>query len=106
MNALVFGLTGENGQKKVAIQRATLDFLVSHLPIIGKAIGEKERVELTKGALIALGNKDFATTKKVFDWTLSHLDAEEYEEELVNRVEKNGGDIAVKTIIQAFVAIF
>jgi hypothetical protein len=80
--------------------------LVSHLPIIGKAIGEKERVELTKGALIALGNKDFATTKKVFDWTLSHLDAEEYEEELIERVKRNGGDVAVKTITQAFKDIF
>ena len=51
-------------------------------------------------ALKTLGNMDFACRKKFFDWTLSHLDAEEYEEDLKEKVERE--DIAVKTIIEAF----
>ena len=57
--------------------RATLDFLISHLPLASGILSERESTEVMEGALLTLVKKDFASLKKFFTWFLEDLDESE-----------------------------
>ena len=96
-NALLFGLESDKSQ---LVNRATLDFLISHMPINGiegsKVVlnMKEEKIRLMEGALITLVIQDFACIKKFFTWFLE--DNDEYDEELDFE-----DDEAIKTVIPA-----
>ena len=69
--ALLAGLSTVN--QTVYVNRAVLDFLVSHMPITSEINTEIEFVYLIEGALMTLVKKDFASLKKFFNWFLEHL---------------------------------
>lgn len=73
INSLLAGLSDQS----VYVNRAVLDFLISHMPITGNMNTLSENVRLLEGALMTLYKKDFAFLKKFSSWTLTHLDDEE-----------------------------
>jgi len=70
-NALLAGLSTLN--QTVYVNRAVLDFLVSHMPITSAINTEQESINLMEGALMTLVKKDFASLKKFFNWFMEHL---------------------------------
>lgn len=67
IQALLAGLQIGSGNENY-VNRATLDFLISHLPINGQMLTPEERVLLVEGTMHTLPKKDFATQKKFFTW--------------------------------------
>ena len=70
-NALLAGLSTLN--QTVYVNRAVLDFLVSHMSITSAINTDQESVNLMEGALMTLVKKDFASLKKFFHWFMEHL---------------------------------
>ena len=50
-NALLFALQGDKNQ---LVNRATLDFLISHMPITNNLNSKEEKIRLVEGALMTL----------------------------------------------------
>lgn len=77
INALVSGLqlTEIN-----YVNRATLDFLISHMPLKDEQINtEDEKIRLVESASLTYTNRDFATLNKLQHWLF-----EQYEEEEID----------------------
>jgi hypothetical protein len=60
IQALLAGLQIGAGNENY-VNRATLDFMISHLPINGQMLTPEERVVLVEGTMHTLPKKDFAT---------------------------------------------
>jgi hypothetical protein len=60
----------------VYVNRGTLDFLNSHMPITTNFNTLGENISLAEGALYLIHKKDFACLKKFATWLLGHLDDE------------------------------
>lgn len=73
VNALLAGLADPS----CYVNRAVLDFLITHAPITGRINKEIENVKLAEGALYTLHRRDYAFIKKFFSWTLGHLEEAE-----------------------------
>jgi hypothetical protein len=63
INALISGLSIEESQ--VYVNRGTLDFMISHMPIHSEINCITERIRLTEQATLAYTKKDFATLNKI-----------------------------------------
>lgn len=59
LNALIAGLS--TSEVQVYVNRATLDFMVSHMPINSEINSIQENISLVECATIAYLIKDFAT---------------------------------------------
>jgi hypothetical protein len=77
INALTSGLSIVEPQ--VYVNRATLDFLISHMPINSEINSIAENVRLVECATLAYTKKDFATLNKISNWLFGHLDEDEEE---------------------------
>ena len=77
INALMQGLSIVEPQ--VYVNRGTLDFLISHMPINSNINSTPERVRLVECATLAYTKKDFATLNKISNWLFGHLDEDEEE---------------------------
>jgi hypothetical protein len=75
INALMSGLSIVEPQ--VYVNRATLDFMVSHMPINSEINSILENVRLVECATLAYTKKDFATLNKISNWLFGHLDEDE-----------------------------
>lgn len=77
LNALIQGLSIQENQ--VYVNRATLDFMISHMPINSNINSIDENVSLVECATMAYTKKDFATLNKIQNWLFEHLDEDEEE---------------------------
>ena len=75
INALMSGLSIAESQ--VYVNRATLDFMISHMPINSEINSIAENVRLVECATLAYTKKDFATLNKISNWLFGHLDEDE-----------------------------
>jgi len=66
INALISGLSIVDNSNYV--NRATLDFLISHMPINGDINSISENIRLVECASLAYTKKDFATLNKLQNW--------------------------------------
>lgn len=99
INAIVKGLSiQDNMDNPVYINRATFDFLISHVPMSTELLSDEEKIRLLESALLNLKLRDFASHKKFFTWFMGHLDDEE--------VEPPDDDPAIKAIVPALKRIF
>lgn len=96
VNALLVGLSIIDNTNYV--NRATFDFLISHLSLTGDLLSDEEKIRLLEAALLNLKNRDFASHKKFFTWFQGHLDDDE--------VEPTTDDPAIKAIVPAITRIF
>lgn len=77
INALIAGLSIT--QDQVPVNRGTLDFLISHMPINSPINSIQENIQLVECATLAYTKKDFATQNKISNWLFSHIDEDEVE---------------------------
>lgn len=99
INALIKGLSiQDNMDNPVYVNRATFDFLITHMPISSELLSDEEKVRLLESALLNLKLRDFASHKKFFTWFMGHLDDDE--------VEPPDDDPAVRAIVPALKRIF
>lgn len=77
INALMSGLSIVEPQ--VYVNRATLDFMISHMAINTEINSISENVRLVECATLAYTKKDFATLNKISNWLFGHLDEDEDE---------------------------
>lgn len=63
INALIAGLSTK--EKQIYVNRATLDFLISHMPISSKINSIEENIRLVGSVTEAYTKKDFATLNKI-----------------------------------------
>ena len=91
LNALIAGLSVQDSQ--VYVNRATLDFMISHMPINSEINSTVENIKLVECATIAYLMKDFASQNKISNWLFGHIDEEQDE------VEAN--DPAIITIVES-----
>ena len=77
INALMSGLSIVEPQ--VYVNRATLDFMISHMAINTEINSITENVRLVECATLAYTKKDFATLNKISNWLFGHLDEDEDE---------------------------
>ena len=96
-NAILAGLSTTNNQP-VYVNRATLDFLITHMPITSDLNTEEEAVAIMEGALMTLVKKDFASLKKFFNWFLDHL--------VDSEVKPMRSDPAIRFVCPALKSIF
>ena len=61
------------------VNRATLDFMISHMAINTEINSITENVRLVECATLAYTKKDFATLNKISNWLFGHLDEDEDE---------------------------
>ena len=100
MQALAAGLSiKENYQDSVAVNKASMDFLISHMPIDSPLNCIDENKFLTEAALRMLNRKDFALGEKINTWLFEHMEEIDYDSEfefdvLVNdNIDGVGADI-------------
>lgn len=74
-NALLSGLSTID--QNVYVNRAVLDFLISHMSINGNVNSLEENIRIVEGALMTLIRKDFASLKKFFTWFQGHLEEDD-----------------------------
>ena len=99
INAILKGLSiQDNMDNPVYVNRATFDFLITHLPMTCDLLSDEEKIRLLEAALLNLKLRDFASHKKFFAWFMGHLDDEE--------VEPPADDPAIKAIVPALKRIF
>ena len=96
VNALLSGLDIINNS--VYVNRATFDFIISHVPLASDMNTHEENVRLVEGALLTLKKRDFASLKKFFTWFQGHIEDEEA------KISKD--DPAIVTVIPALIRIF
>jgi len=77
INALMAGLSIQENQNRVYVNRSTLDFLISHMPVKSKINSTQENIKLVGCATLAYTKKDFATLNKISSWLFEHLDEDE-----------------------------
>jgi hypothetical protein len=77
INALTQGLSIVDNQ--VYVNRGSLDFLISHMPINSGINSIEENIRLVECATLAYTKKDFATMNKISNWLFGHLDESEEE---------------------------
>lgn len=77
INALISGLSIADPQ--VYVNRGTLDFMISHMPINSNVNTIQENIRLVECATLAYTKKDFATLNKISNWLFGHLDEDEEE---------------------------
>ena len=85
-------------ENPVYVNRATFDFLITHLPIVSDLLSDEEKIRVLEAALLNLKLRDFATHKKFFAWFMGHLDDEE--------AEPDPEDPAIRAIVPALKRIF
>ena len=78
INALIAGLSIAESQ--VYVNRGTLDFLISHMPINSEINSIRENTLLVEQATLAYTKKDFATLNKISNWLFNHLDEDDEED--------------------------
>ena len=99
VNALLKGLSiQDNMDNPVYVNRATFDFLITHLPIACEIMSDEEKIRVSEAALLNLKLRDFASHKKFFAWFMGHLDDDE--------VEPSADDPAIRAIVPALRRIF
>ena len=76
INAVLTGLSIHESQY---VNRATFDFLLSHLGITDDLLSHEEKIRVMEGSVITLKHKDFASHKKFFTWFQGHIEDEEAE---------------------------
>ena len=86
----------------VYVNRFSLDFIISHLPINNSPCPLEMNVTLVEAVLYLITKKDFACLKKFSTWLLSHLDDEEDDVDYSAIPE----DPAILAIIPALQRIF
>ena len=72
INALISGLS--IAEPQVYVNRSTLDFLISHMPVNANINSIQENIKLVECASLAYTKKDFATLNKIQNWLFEHLD--------------------------------
>lgn len=72
MNALIAGLSIQEDQ--VQVNRGTLDFMISHMPIKSEINSIQENIKLVECATLAYTKKDFAVLNKISNWLFEHID--------------------------------
>ena len=92
MQAIAAGLqTKENTQKnsdsqknsdyqeRVVVNKATMDFMISHMPIKSRINSVEENKFLTEAAICMLdiNIRDFALGEKIMTWLFEHIDDDE-----------------------------
>jgi hypothetical protein len=77
INALVSGLSIVEPQTYV--NRGTLDFMISHMPINLDINSIEENIRLVECATLAYTKRDFATQNKIQNWLFGHIDEDEDE---------------------------
>ena len=82
----------------VYVNRATFDFLITHMPINSDFLSDEEKIRLLESALLNLKLRDFASHKKFFAWFMGHLDDDEE--------EPPADDPAIRCIVPALKRIF
>ena len=85
-------------ENPVYVNRATFDFLITHLPIVSDLLCDEEKIRVLEAALLNLKLRDFASHKKFFAWFMGHLDDEE--------AEPDPEDPAIRAIVPALKRIF
>lgn len=90
-NALLAGL--DIIDNTVYVNRATFDFLISHISLCSDINSLEENVRLVEGALLTLKKRDFASLKKFFTWFQGHLEDDE--------TKPSKDDPAIRTVIPA-----
>ena len=96
INALLAGL--DIIDNTVYVNRATFDFLISHIHLSSDINQYEESVRLVEGALLTLKKRDFASLKKFFTWFQGHLEDDE--------TKPAKDDPAIRTVIPAFKRLF
>jgi hypothetical protein len=76
INALISGLQLTESNY---VNRATLDFLISHMPLKEDINTIQEKIRLVERASLTYTKKDFATLNKLQNWLFEHFDEEEEE---------------------------
>lgn len=62
----------------IYVNRYSLDFLISHMPILNpEYLNEEMSITIVESVLYLITKKEFACLKKFSTWLLSHLDEEE-----------------------------
>ena len=77
MNALTAGLSVS--EEQVQVNRGTLDFMISHMPINSSINSIEERIRLVECVTLAYTRKDFATLNKISNWLFGHIDEDDEE---------------------------
>ena len=72
LNALMAGLSIADDQ--VQVNRGTLDFMISHMPIKSQINSIEENIKLVECATLAYTKKDFAVLNKISNWLFEHID--------------------------------
>lgn len=98
INALLTGLAPPAANQNFHTTRATLDFMISHMPIHMGYNTKAEKVMLGKSAILLLNQMDFATNSKIPTWLFGHF-------------EEDGADVsrddpAVETIVSSLKELF
>ena len=96
MNALVSGLSIVEDQ--VQVNRGTLDFLISHMPIKSQINTIEETIKLCECATLAYTKKDFAVLNKVSNWLFEHIDED------IEEIEDN--DPTIISIVESQKILF
>jgi hypothetical protein len=96
INALLSGL--DIIDQTVYVNRATFDFLISHVSLITDINTHEENVRLVEGALLTLKKRDFASLKKFFVWFQGHLEDHE--------TKPSKDDPAIRVAIPALQRLF
>ena len=77
LNALMAGLSIAEDQ--VQVNRGTLDFMISHMPIKSQINSIEENIKLVECATLAYTKKDFAVLNKISNWLFEHIDEDREE---------------------------
>lgn len=80
INAIITGLSNEESK---LVNRATLDFLVSHMPLNSEINSIKENIRLTEHAIqlyTQRGLGDFAVLAKITNWLFEHIEEDEIDD--------------------------
>lgn len=72
MNALHAGLSVAEFEQ-VQVQRATLDFIISHMPIRSPINSIRENARLAESAIYLYNRRDFAVVDKIKTWLFEHI---------------------------------
>ena len=81
--------------KEVVVQRITLDFLISRLPINSKLLNEKEKIAILISVLTVLTKNDHSLTRRIFSWLFNNS---EDDPELGDPIIQNMIDLTIKSL--------
>lgn len=103
-NSLQAGLS--TVEQTVYVNRAVLDFMISHMPITSRINSLEENVRLLEVALLTLPKRDFAIQKKFFTWFSSHLEDVDDDNENQETIREHPAILAVIPALQRILTKF